>query len=223
MWAKDTKDADLRLRDRCGDVWRSASDEERDAIYGYTRSYCNINEPLRGLTYSGPTYKAQEGLARIPHIESIIDRSTYDFDMWLQRGDGLVALKKFGLTNWSNPTDADIMGLLGAEGVEGAFWSAGVAKGKGFSGDVIFNIYAPKGTKAMYCEPFSAYGNGSGRGWDGKSRQSSFGYESEILIQRGTKFKITKIEKNGGTWYIDVDIIEQKPVKFPYVGGYPFK
>lgn len=223
MWAKDTKDADRRLRDRCGDVWRSASQEEQDAIYGYTRSYCNINEPLRGLTYYGSAAQAREGLARIPHIERIIDRSTYDFDMWLQRGDGLVALKKFGLTNWSNPTDADIMGLLGAEGVEGAFWSAGVAKGKGFSGDVIFNIYAPKGTKAMYCEPFSAYGNGSGRGWDGKSRQSSFGYESEILIQRGTKFKITKIEKNGGTWYIDVDIIEQKPVKFPYVGGYPFK
>lgn len=223
MWAKDTKEADQKLRDRCGEVWRNASESERAAIYGYTNSYCNINEPLRGLTYCGTEAKKKQGLSRIPRIESIIDKSTYDFDMWLQRGDQLVSLKKFGLTNWSNPTDADIMALLGAEGVEGAFWSAGVAKGKGFSGSVIFNIYAPKGTKAMYCEPFSAFGNGSGRNWDGHSRQSSFGYESEILIQRGTKFKITKIEKNGGTWYIDVDIIEQNPVPFPYVGGYPFK
>lgn len=135
----------------------------------------------------------------------------------------MVALKKFGLTNWSNPTDADIMALLGAEGVEGAFWSAGVAKGKGFSGDIIFNIYAPKGTKAMYCESFSAYGHGKGKNWDGIAGQFSYGYESEILIQRGTKFKITKIEKSGGTWYIDVDIIEQNPLPFPYVGGYPFK
>lgn len=223
MWAQDTKDADNKLRGKCGDVWRAASSDERDAIYGYTESYKNINEPLRGQTYYGSDAKKRQGLNRIPHIESIIDKSSYDFDMWLQRGDGMVALKKFGLSNWSNPTDADIMGLLGAEGVEGAFWSAGVAKGKGFSGDIIFNIYAPRGTKAMYCEPFSAYGYGSGKSWDGLSGQSSFGYESEILIQRGTKFKITKIEKSGDQWYIDVDIIEQHPVQFPYVGGYPFK
>lgn len=223
MWAQDTEEADKRLRGKCGEVWRDASSQERGAIYGYTQSYCNINEPLRGLTYCGSATKKAEGLRRIPHIESIIDRSSYDFDMWLQRGDGMVALKKFGLTNWSNPTDADIMALLGAEGVEGAFWSAGVAKGKGFSGDIIFNIYAPKGTKAMYCEPFSAYGHGKGKNWDGIAGQSSYGYESEILIQRGTKFKITKIEKSGCTWYIDVDIIEQHPVTFPYVGGYPFK
>lgn len=223
MWAQDTEEADKRLRGKCGEVWRGASSQERGAIYGYTQSYCNINEPLRGLTYCGSATKKAEGLRRIPHIESIIDRSSYDFDMWLQRGDGMVALKKFGLTNWSNPTDADIKALLGAEGVEGAFWSAGVAKGKGFSGDIIFNIYAPKGTKAMYCEPFSAYGNGKGKNWDGIAGQFSYGYESEILIQRGTKFKITKIEKSGGTWYIDVDIIEQNPLPFPYVGGYPFK
>lgn len=223
MWAQDTEEADKRLRGKCGEVWRGASSQERGAIYGYTQSYCNINEPLRGLTYCGSATKKAEGLRRIPHIESIIDRSSYDFDMWLQRGDGMVALKKFGLTNWSNPTDADIKALLGAEGVEGAFWSAGVAKGKGFSGDIIFNIYAPKGTKAMYCEPFSAYGHGKGKNWDGIAGQFSYGYESEILIQRGTKFKITKIEKSGGTWYIDVDIIEQNPLPFPYVGGYPFK
>ena len=40
--------------------------------------------------------------------------------MWLQRGDRMITLKKFGLTNWSRPTDADIMTLLGTEGVEGA-------------------------------------------------------------------------------------------------------
>lgn len=223
MWAKTTKTADKQLRTKCGEVWRNATDAQRDAIYGYTQSYHNINEPLRGLTYVGSAAKTKEGLMRIPQIEAIIDKSTYDFDMWLQRGDGMVALKKFGLANWQTATEADIMKLVGAEGVEGAFWSAGVAKGKGFSGDIIFNIYAPKGTKAMYCEPFSAFGHGSGRGWDGIAGQSSFGHESEILIQRGTKFRITKIERSGGTYYIDVEIIEQKPVAFPYVGGYPFK
>lgn len=224
MWAKDTKEADDKLRDKCGDIWKNASDKEKDGIYGYTEEYHNINEPLRGLTYIGPASKTQRGLDRIPYIESIINKSSYDFDMWVQRGDDLVALKKFGLSNYNTATDAEIKALVGKTGIEGAFWSAGVAKGKGFSGKVIFNIYMPRGTKAMYCEPFSAFGYGSGKSWDGISKQSSFGYESEILIQRGTKFRVTKVEKGeNGTWYIDLDVIEQSPVPFPYVGGYPFK
>lgn len=223
MWAKDTKEADDKLRAKCGEVWKSSSKEERDAIHGYTEEFHNINEPLRGLTYYGSAEKTARGLNRIPLIESIIDKSSYNFDMWLQRGDGLIALKKFGLTNFANPTDAEIMSLVGKEGVEGAFWSAGVAKGKGFSGEVIFNIYAPRGTKAMYCEPFSAFGKGSGKNWDGDKKQSYFGYESEILLQRGTKFRITKITKGtSGQWFVDVDVVEQKPVTFPYIGGYPF-
>ena len=86
--------------------------------------------------------------------------------------------------------------------------STGAAKGAGFSGHT-FNIYAPKGTKMLYCEPFSAYGNGDGRKWDGVSGQHSFGYEFEMLIQRGTKFKITKIEKKGNKLYIDMEVVGQ--------------
>lgn len=223
MWAKDTVEADARLRTKCGEVWQNAPKEERAAIHGYTEEYHNINEPLRGLTYIGSATKTARGLKRIPLVERIIDKSTYDFDMWVQRGDGMVALKKFGLANYNTATDAEIMALVGKTGVEGAFWSAGVAKGKGFSGSIIFNIYMPKGTKAMYCEPFSAFGHGSGASWDGLSGQSSFGRESEILIQRGTKFRVTKVQKGAnGTWFIDLDVVEQNPVPFPYVGGYPF-
>ena len=108
--------------------------EEQDAIYGYTVSYHNINEPLRGLTYYGSQTSAQLGLQRIPLIEGIINKSSYNFDMWLQRGDKLVALKKFGLANFSTATDAEIKALIGATGTEGAFWSMEVAKGTGFSG-----------------------------------------------------------------------------------------
>lgn len=222
VWAKDTKDADDVLRDKCGSIWRAATSDEKNAIYGYTEEYHPINEPLRGLTYYGPDVKAKRGLARIPHVTSIINKSNYDFDIWLQRGDDLIALKKFGLLNYDTASDAEIKALVGKTGTEGAFWSAGVAKGKGFSGEVIFNIYAPRGTKMMYCEPFSAYGHGDGKSWDGINKQSSFGYESEILIQRGTTFRITKVEKSGGIWYIDVDIIGQAPLPFPYAGSYPY-
>lgn len=223
VWAKNTKDADDVLRAKCGEVWRNATDEEKNAIFGYTSSYHNINEPLRGLTYYGSAADTQLGLDRIPLMESIINKSYYDKDIWLQRDGGLVELKKFGLSNYAYATDAEIMALVGKEGTEGAFTSAGVAKGKGFGGNVITNIYAPRGTKMMYAEPYSSFGNGSGRSWDGIAKQSTFGSESEIILQRGTTFRVTKVEKSGNTWYIDVEVINQDVLPFPYIGGYPYK
>ena len=223
VWAKNTKDADDVLRAKCGEVWRNATDEEKNAIFGYTSSYHNINEPLRGLTYYGSAADTQLGLDRIPLMESIINKSYYDKDIWLQRGGGMVELKKFGLSNYAYATDAEIMALVGKEGTEGAFTSAGVAKGKGFGGNVITNIYAPRGTKMMYAEPYSSFGNGSGRSWDGLAKQSTFGSESEIILQRGTTFRVTKVEKSGNTWYIDVEVINQNVLPFPYIGGYPYK
>lgn len=223
VWAKNTKDADDVLRAKCGEVWRNATDEEKNAIFGYTSSYHNINEPLRGLTYYGSAADTQLGLDRIPLMESIINKSYYDKDIWLQRGGGMVELKKYGLINYASATDAEIMALVGKEGTEGAFTSAGVAKGKGFGGNVITNIYAPRGTKMMYAEPYSSFGNGSGRSWDGIAKQSTFGSESEIILQRGTTFRVTKVEKSGNTWYIDVEVINQDVLPFPYIGGYPYK
>lgn len=223
VWAKNTKDADDILRAKCGEVWRNATDEEKDAIFGYTSSYHNINEPLRGLTYYGSAADTQLGLDRIPLMESIINKSYYDKDIWLQRGGGMVELKKYGLSNYASATDAEIMALVGKEGTEGAFTSAGVAKGKGLGGKVIANIYAPRGTKMMYAEPYSSFGNGSGRSWDGIAKQSTFGTESEIILQRGTTFRVTKVEKSGNTWYIDVEVINQNVLPFPYIGGYPYK
>lgn len=223
VWAKNTKDADDILRAKCGEVWRNATDEEKNAIFGYTSSYHNINEPLRGLTYYGSAADTQLGLDRIPLMESIINKSYYDKDIWLQRGGGMVELKKYGLSNYASATDAEIIALVGKEGTEGAFTSAGVAKGKGLGGNVITNIYAPRGTKMMYAEPYSSFGNGSGRSWDGIAKQSTFGSESEIILQRGTTFRVTKVEKSGNTWYIDVEVINQNILPFPYIGGYPYK
>ena len=86
--------------------------------------------------------------------------------------------------------------------------SCGSAKGKGFTG-VIFNIYCPKGTKMIYSEPFSHYGDGGGRKWDGKKPQTSFGYEDETIIQRGTQFRIVKVEKKGQRLYFDMEVVGQ--------------
>ena len=99
--------------------------------------------------------------------------------------------------------------LLGKTITEYGFMSMGSAKGQGFSGSILFNIYAPAGTKMMYVEPFSAYGGGDGRDWDGKSSQSGYGSEFETIMQQGTQFRVTKVEKSGGQLYIDIEVINQ--------------
>lgn len=224
VWCKDSMLSYNELGSQSASVWKTATAAEKEAIYAYTYEYNNINEPLRGLAYIGSPEKTKRGLDRISHITSLLERTSLKNDMWFQRGDDLVALKKFGLTNYGYASDADIKALVGKTGTEGAFLSTGASKGGGFSSKpVIFNIYAPKTTKGMYCEPFSQFGNGSmSASWDGSLTQNTVGHENEFLFQRGTKFKVTKVEKSHGKWYIDLDVIEQEPVQFPYVGGYPY-
>ena len=71
----------------------------------------------------------------------------------------------------------------------------------------------------MYVEPFSYYGNdqhgrmneGRGLRWDGKTKQPSYGREFETIMQQGTQFRVTKIERRGrsGTIYVDMEVINQ--------------
>ena len=68
-------------------------------------------------------------------------------------------------------------------------------------------------------EPFSYFGHGvnGGKGmncsnglkWDGITTQKEFGDESEYLLQRGTKFRVTKVERGAGRWFIDLEVVGQ--------------
>lgn len=233
MWAKSTKEADALLRDRCGEVWRSSPPIQKNAIYDYTQSYHKFNEPLRGIEYGSEKFLGvgnvdldqigvshsgwQPGAMRkeINAMTDIIEKSVYQEDFWLQRGCRFKGMDKFfnvPMDKLQHASQAELEALLlGTTPTEYGFCSCGVAKGKGFSGDIILNIYAPSGTQMMYVEPFSAFGNGSGKSWDGLKPQSSFGQESEIILQQGTTFRVTKVEKTPGTIYIDLEVIGQKP------------
>lgn len=227
MWAKTTKEADAQLRSTCGDVWQAAKQAERRAIYDYTSGSGKFNRPLSGFQGSWGQYNNKgvgmvdlnyEGAFKeIKDMTDIISKSSYDFDVWLQRGCGTEAIESFlHLPNGTlgRMTHEQLQQFLGRDGRIYSFTSTGVAKGKGFSGNVIMNIYAPKGTQMMYAEPFSAFGNGGGKSWDGISPQSTFGYESEMIIQRGASYTITKIEKSGGTIFIDVEVHPERGYEF---------
>lgn len=231
IWAKTTKEADDVLRDTCGEVWRTSPPIQKNAIYDYTQSYHKFNEPLRGIEYGsekflgvgnvdldqiGVSYQGwKPGQMRkeINAMTDIISKSTYKEDFWLQRGCRFKGMDKFfnvPMDRLQSATEDELKALLlQKEVTEYGFCSCGVAKGKGFSGDIILNIYAPSGTQMMYVEPFSAFGNGGGKNWDGIAKQGSFGQESEIILQQGTKFRVTKVEKTPGMIYIDLEVIEQ--------------
>ena len=233
LWAKSTSEADSMLRDKCGEVWRNAIKPEKDAIYEYTSSYSKFNEPLRGIEYGtnavkgvgnidfdtiGTTgyggYKRGQVRKQINAMTDIIEKSTYDFDIWLQRGCDYRGMDNFfeiSMNQLQHASQDELEQLLlGKTVTDYGFFSCGVSKGKGFSNKaIIMNVYAPQGTKMMYAEPFSAFGNGSRRSWDGIAKQTTFGSESEIILQQGTSFRITKVERTSNKLYIDIEVVLQ--------------
>lgn len=241
LWAKTTREADDVLRSVSGKVWQGATTREKTYIYEYTQSYSKYNEPLRGYIYGtskyvgigkvdlddiGVSYRGYaKGQVRkeIDDITSIINKSSYDRDIWLQRGvreDGMDKFFGINLSDFNGSEDNLKSKIMDKVVTDGGFFSMGVAKGTGFSSKpIILNVYAPKGTKMIYAEPFSAYGaelhsSGKfGKKWNGIDKQTGFGSESEMIMQRGTSFRVTKVEKNGGRWYIDVEVVAQQEFK----------
>ena len=218
VWDKsDGQLADDTLRDTAGKAWRAATELEKDKTYEYTHHYCNINEPLQGRHYIGSQTR-QQFTERVDNITSYIDRNELPNDMWFTRGDdgmGVIASRiKFA----GGTMPSDYQDLVGMVMQEGGFMSTGSRKGQDFGHkSVILNIYAPKGTKAAYIEPISAFGCGDGRSWDGVKKFTTFSNEHETLFQRGTKMRITKVYNADGKIYIDCEVIEQEVKDLSYI------
>lgn len=226
LWTSDQKKVDSMMRARTGEVWRNAPEGERKAIYEYTQSFSKFNEPLRGIEYGTNKYKgvgntdlnagARHNGPILNRMTDIISKCSYDHDMWLQRSTGYNGMEKFFQCSENllrNGTQKQLDNeLLGKTVTEYGFMSMGSAKGKGFSGNILLNIYAPSGTKMMYAEPFSAYsGSYDHLNWDGVSKQSRFGQEFETIMQQGTQFRVAKIERSGSKIYVDLHVINQLP------------
>ncbi|MEG0180065.1 MAG: minor capsid protein, partial [Oscillospiraceae bacterium] len=221
-WFTDKAEADSILRPRTGEMWKVLTPDERSAAYDYTAGSGKFNRPLRGYDgywsdkyYKGPGRVSldNEGAgAQIKHLTEVLDSSSYDFDIWLQRGveNSRGASSFLGITKdqLEGSTLEQLQELLLDKVVKDeAFVSTAAAKGAGFSG-YVFNVYAPRGAKMLYAEPFSSFGGGCTFGaWDGVAPQSDFGSEFEVIIQRGYSFRITKIQQTAGQFFFDVDLI----------------
>lgn len=221
------KDADAVLRSVCGDVWRNATQAQKNAIFEYTCGSGRFNRPLAG--FQKPYYEAGTGWEpkyykgsgkvwidyeragdEIRAMTALIEQSKYSFDIWLQRGCNGNAMESFlqlKSGTFYSMSQEELQQFVGRDNRMDNFISTAGAQGAGFSQkEVILNIYAPAGTEMAYAEPFSNFGSGSGVQWDGIQKQSSFGGEFEVIIQRGAQYRITKIERKEGKIYVDMEV-----------------
>ena len=202
------READEALREECGDIWKSLPEGQKNSLYEYTGiAYEDINNSLVG---KNNVFSSQE--ENIQNMTDAIQKSELSRDTVLYRGvgnGGFAAM--FGLTR-EDASMIDAEDLVGLTGTNEGFSSCGSSSGTGFTtSPVQMRVLCPKGTKAIYAEPWSENGDGSGIDWDGEESQNSFSNEDETILQRGTQFQIIRARRDAMNMYIDVAVISQKP------------
>ena len=190
-------------------MWKTMTTKEQNILINYTGSgYSKFNKPLRGINQdaNGYSFNSSTGTfsQAVTNMTNAIDKCVWNEDIWVQRSINDVPIflpvgakkpKELG-----DMTPEELQSLVGTSFTDGGFYSSGAGKGTGFSGDVVFNTYCPRGTKMVYIAPHSSYGTN----------------ENEMILQRGYTYRITKVEKQGWKYYVDVEVVlgsdENKPV-----------
>lgn len=221
-WFRDSGDANNYYFDNAVEAWKMATDDEKQAMWQYTAGSSYITEPLRAIKGYYHYYKDRMAVTdkHISDMTKYISRSAMKHDVWVKRDEiGAFMNYRFGLDDLDKYR-SDPSKLIGKIGTDDSFMSCGNCRNTNFgSKPVCLNIYCPKGTRMTYAEPYSAFGhkhnNGAvapGTAWDGVSKPVSTG-ENEIILQRGTKFRIIKAEWNAKQqkWYIDLEVLSQHP------------
>lgn len=196
----------------------AATRQEQNGFYTYTEGSGGHNRPLAGFQkpwsksgtgweeefYVGPkkVWIDFEGKGdQIRGLTTLIQKSTYADDIWLQSGQNFQTLEGFlGLPYGTlrRMSDSDLQQFVGRKNVIYNFISTAVNEGGGgcFNGKPMkLNIYAPKGSQMLYASDVGAYGKG----------------ENEMILQRGGTYRITKIywgtdDTDYGTRKIFVDM-----------------
>ena len=160
----------------------------------------------------------------ISELTKAIDGSTFsDKDMWLVRKsstEGLAGLIEGDLFSYDDAMqilqsgDIQMMkdSLVGSTFQMHSFTSTGMAHDAHWGGNVSYSIYAPEGTKGIYSEPASYFGDtidGEERIYKIGDYYNSVGSEAEIILQRGTQYRITDIEYDYGSYHVTMEVVGQ--------------
>lgn len=201
-------------------IHAAATKQEQRGFYTYTSGSGGHNRPLAGFekSWSDPGtgweeryYKGAKNVwidfegkgDEIRGLTSLIEKSTYDADVWLQSGQGFQTLEGFlqiPYGSLSKMSDAQLQQFVGRRNVIYNFISTAVNEGGGSmfnSKPMKFNIYAPKGSQMLYASDVGAFGKG----------------ENELILQRGGTYEITRIywgidhtDNNTRKIFVDMEI-----------------
>jgi hypothetical protein len=164
----------------------SVTDAEKWAIQNYTGSQSTVtNEYYR----KGRTEKneAIEELSR--DLDSAIDKASLKENVMLYRGAGYPALGREMAMDILNNGNASK--YIGYTIQDKGYMSTSLGAMSRFDSDVVFQIKAPKGTKGLYVEDWTA----------------TMG-ENEVILPRGTTLKIVDIVKNGSKLEMLMEVVQ---------------
>ena len=158
----------------------------------------------------------------ISDLTTAIDHTVSKQGMHLRRGsdtNGLAGLLEGDLLSFDQAkslcrkSQSEMQkALVGQVFDNHSFMSTGISEDAGFGGNVSYSIYAPKGTRYIYAEPQSYYGGTIGhveKIYKAGQSYSSVKSEAEIILQRGTSFRITNVKKFGPDIHIDMEVVAQ--------------
>lgn len=173
--------------------WKnSLSQDERTGIQNYTGHYYKeMNSAMRERRINQSRYK------------KYIDDATTGLEKWEVQEDvvvwrGISSRRTFAQDVF-NVSEQELIQMfndrtiIGQTFTEYGFASTGITKGAGWGKEISAEIYVPKGTKAMYVDPISMNQG-----------------EKELLLQRGTVFKIWDFTENNGRYRLRLEIVDQK-------------
>ena len=214
VWFKNFDKAYAMFSPKAQEHWGLMNAFEHNLIHEYTGSgYSRFNKPLRKIYHNkeGYSFGGEAGMetfsSAVNNLTNAIDKCTWDQDIWVNRYIASYT-KMFKLSGAKEAkeleymSDNELQSLVGTSFTDGGFFSAGAAKGTGYkTGNIVFNIYCPKGTKMAYVAPYTTASKS----------------ENEMILQRGYSYRITKVEKRkDGYFFLDMEVIlgsdNNKPV-----------
>ncbi len=148
----------------------------------------------------------------IGDLRSGIDKTIIQEDIWLFRGSDQQSLAGLLGIDRGKVIPSNVMALnrkfSGIPISDTAFFSTGVSSDAGFLDIINYEVFAPKGTRGIYAEPFSYYGGTDTTGtWDGKQKSAFVGSEAEMILQAGTSFLIREIKLVAGKVTVVMEVI----------------
>ncbi len=179
---------DKRLRPETEAIWGTLTHEERLVLTKYTQTYHYLNEPLRGMTYSGLVPKS-EYTHDLPILTNALAKFRASKNMVVRRGVKNFPIPELGGKMIGSVDVGDVF-------TDGGFLSTAAHKDKGFFQSHEMIIVVPKGAQGAFAEPFTHYNGGFydyqiDKLWDGKTKKRR-GSEFEWIGQRGCQFRVIK-------------------------------